>query len=148
MIRRPPESPLFPYTTLFRSQSQREFFAPYQEGQAEYEILPVPPAEWRTFLAACLGDPARAAVLSALVRGNAQLAELAGNPLMLTLIAEVFGSGEDEGPLPATRAAFYQRSAARMWRRRITDPDRRERLRPWRDKVLDALAARMELRAI
>src|SRR3712207_8811852 len=57
MIRRPPESPLFPYTTLFRSQSQREFFAPYQEGRAEYEILPIPPAEWRKFLRACLGDP-------------------------------------------------------------------------------------------
>ncbi len=35
-----------------------------------------------------------------------------------------------------------------MWRRRIVDPDRRERLRPWRDKVLDALAGRMELRTV
>ena len=65
-------------------QAQREAIAPYQERGAEYEILPLGPAERRQFLAARLGDPARAAKLGGLVDGSAQLAGLAGNPLMLT----------------------------------------------------------------
>jgi hypothetical protein len=128
----PPGLKLVPCRTAV-FQSQREFFAPYQGGQAEYEILPLAPAEWRNFLAACLEDPARAATLSTLVSGN---------------VAEVFKASEDNAPLPATRADFYRQSATYMWHRRLTNPDRRERLRPWRDKVLDALASQMELRII
>jgi predicted NACHT family NTPase len=68
-------------TAVFRSL--REAFAPYQEPRSEYEILPLAPAEWRAFLTARLRDPARAAVLVALIKGNAQLvasAEVVENP--------------------------------------------------------------------
>src|SRR5690606_39918282 len=34
MIRRPPRSTLFPYTTLFRSQSERRFGLRHREGRA------------------------------------------------------------------------------------------------------------------
>src|SRR3712207_7779121 len=37
MIRRPPRSTLFPYTTLFRSRRQKEAWEDYQQALARYE---------------------------------------------------------------------------------------------------------------
>src|SRR5436305_11117759 len=36
MLRRPPRSTLFPYTTLFRSADQQRVFASYQEARNQY----------------------------------------------------------------------------------------------------------------
>src|SRR3712207_8128933 len=59
MIRRPPRSTLFPYTTLFRSLVRGEFVS------ANYfEVLGVGAHSGRTFVEAEGREPARVAVLS------------------------------------------------------------------------------------
>src|SRR3712207_8766588 len=47
MIRRPPRSTLFPYTTLFRSATARTIFdrIAQQVGDGALEALPIPPAD-------------------------------------------------------------------------------------------------------
>src|SRR5256885_13173678 len=41
MIRRPPRSTLFPYTTLFRSQRERDEFAKYATESLLRDLIPV-----------------------------------------------------------------------------------------------------------
>src|SRR3712207_7798576 len=61
MIRRPPRSTLFPYTTLFRSQSQEQVLVEEEEGQNRLKALRnalsvLNPRERRIFEARRLAD--------------------------------------------------------------------------------------------
>src|SRR5438309_11893663 len=48
MIRRPPRSTLFPYTTLFRSQRLRSIHSPPRQPSNSARVQPFMPAGWRT----------------------------------------------------------------------------------------------------
>jgi hypothetical protein len=123
-------------------QALRENTAAYQEN--EHEILGLTPTQQQAFLSKFLDDAERATRLMKQIQGNVQLASLAGNPLMLGLIAEIQG----EGALPDTRAEFYRKSAARLWHRRLTDQANLEMLRSQRDSVMIELASKMGLETI
>jgi len=126
------------------AQAERERLRGCVTPGREFELVPLSPAEQEDFLAGLPPmDRARAKSLLERIRGNAALRPLAGNPLMLELLAEVAETEE----LPASRAAFYRRAIATMWTRRL-DPDTAERLRGPRETVLTALAARIELREV
>src|SRR5258708_24954252 len=51
MIRRPPRSTLFPYTTLFRSDDERYFVAP--GSLSDYETLNIPPRHFHKMVTFC-----------------------------------------------------------------------------------------------
>jgi hypothetical protein len=125
-------------------QPHRAVAAPYQEQGAEYEILPLPAAQWGAFLRERLGDAARADALAHVIGRNAQLRELAGNPLMLDLIAQVCGDPDNGLTLPASRTAFYEMAVERWWSRRLPEQNQ-VILRAWRDPVLRALARLLAL---
>src|SRR5256885_12186875 len=59
MIRRPPRSTLFPYTTLFRSHSVRSFFDVLRESGATARLMLIraAAAEWSVPAAECTTSP-------------------------------------------------------------------------------------------
>jgi hypothetical protein len=123
-------------------QTLREHAAAYQE--TEHAILDLRPDQQQALLGKFLGNVEQAAELSKQIRANVQLAGLAGNPLMLSLIAEVW----DERSLPTSRAEFYQKGAAELWHRRLTGQVALQELRSQRDPVLIALASGLGLEVI
>jgi hypothetical protein len=129
-------------SAVFRSYST--IATPYKER--EFEILPLRRPQWQDFLRCRLGNPVLADKLACAIADNAQLSELAGNPLMLDLIAEVHGD-RAELTLPSSRAEFYRRAVARRWALHLSGEEEQE-LRPWRDHVLTNLAAQMQLTKI
>jgi hypothetical protein len=125
-------------------RSYRSTLAPYQEPSAEYEILPLPQTQWLAFLRGRLGDSARAAELTRTISNNRQLSEIAGNPLILDLIAELHGDPAVPITLPASLPEFYRQVVSHRWNRKLFGNDRRE-LQPSRDRVLAALAGKMQV---
>lgn len=122
------------------AQSLRPALQPGLRAANSLEIQPLDAREQRDFLAHSLGDETRADTFHRRIATNTQMRELAGNPLLLDLIAQV---GE-EVDLPASRAAFYERAVAKLWTK-VTPDDRADDLRENRDTVLTALAASVGL---
>ena len=117
----------------------------YVVSGGHLELLPLSQEEQREFLTVFFeGNEERAAALHQRVRANPQLRELAGSPLLLSLIAEV---GDKVATLPGARAAFCRDAVAELWGRRVKSSDQ-ERLRSHRDQALTTLAAGMTLERI
>src|SRR3712207_7040880 len=74
MIRRPPRSPLFPYTTLFRSR-RHDFRAVLRTGRRAQSMDPIRPREAATRAAARVGADIH---VGSLVRGDRCDSELPG----------------------------------------------------------------------
>jgi hypothetical protein len=111
----------------------------------EYELLALTPPQQKTFLTHALGgDARRADTLHQRIQRNWQLRPLAGNPLMLTLIAQVL----DPMALPMTRAEFYQIAVSEMWSRRLSDCPEALFCIDQRDRALIDLAQQMGMAQI
>ena len=109
-------------------------------GGQPLELLPFTEPEQRRYLEHCLTGGRFASELHRKIRGNSQLRDLAGNALLLDLIAEVGREVE----LPASRSEFYKRAIASIWTRRVEVPWRGQ-LRRARDDVLTRLAGDVAL---
>src|SRR3712207_8251406 len=59
MIRRPPRSTLFPYTTLFRSGTRRQFDHRVEEERQPWSTSPSPPSPRRAPTSVGCSGPAR-----------------------------------------------------------------------------------------
>ncbi|MBI5164659.1 MAG: NACHT domain-containing protein, partial [Magnetospirillum sp.] len=125
------------------AQALRPALQPGLGAGGSLEIQPLNACEQRDFLAQSLGDKTRAATLHRRIASNTQMRELAGNPLLLDLIALV---GE-EVDLPASRAAFYERAVAKLWTK-VEPTERARSLRAGRDATLTALAEAVGLAEI
>ena len=117
----------------------------------QYEILSLKPPEQHKFLRQALDEPAEAARLFKSLQDNVQIRFLAGNPLMLTLMAsltrESNGSKTHQGPitLPASRGAFYEKAVENMWSEKLKNDTSTLRLRTERDQYLMDTARAMQL---
>jgi hypothetical protein len=117
----------------------------------DYEILGLRAIDQQAFLAQALrmrGDndaDAKSKKVVAEIRRNTAVHLLAGNPMMLGLMAELATGGAETLSLPASRAKFYAQSVNRLWHRKlIGDPDAL-RKREERDRFLTEQAAAMKL---
>ena len=117
-------------------QTLRPDASAYAARDREYEIKGLKVDEQRAFLAAILGDEARAAAIHTALSHHSALRPLAANPLMLSLLGQVPSPEQ----LPATRAAFYGYAAATMWQRKVGDEELYLRLTEHRDPTLAAVA--------
>lgn len=129
-----------------RTAIAQSLHAQLQPGLApngQLDIQPLDEHEQRQILEEHLGNEASAVVLHGRVASNAQMREMAGNPLLLSLIALV-GETLD---LPASRVAFYERAISRLWLK-VTPDSLADDLRSERDQVLTALAQAIGLAEI
>src|SRR3989442_5469935 len=80
MIRRPPRSTLFPYTTLFRSPTAREIGEPGERFQALSRLVPYLPLEQRSNLVDEILRVARRVDFGAGERSEEHTSELQSRP--------------------------------------------------------------------
>jgi ABC-type cobalamin/Fe3+-siderophores transport system ATPase subunit/ethanolamine utilization microcompartment shell protein EutL len=130
-------------------QSLREVAKIYK--WKEYEILGLSAKEQARFLAQALrligtlDAEGRSKSLVAEIRRNTAVHMLAGNPMMLGLLAE-FAAGDEEAlVLPLSRSKFYEQSVNRLWHTKLRVDRDALRMREERDRFLTAQAAAMEL---
>jgi hypothetical protein len=119
----------------------------------EYEVMGLEPEEQLPFLqhaiAAINGESPetnlRAQQLFDEIQRNLSVRLLAGNTLMLNLMAEVAAGEEQDTELPISRAKFYEKAVDRLWYRKLRERGNLLRLRKERDQFLTQKAVEFGL---
>src|ERR1044072_1730972 len=88
MIRRPPRSTLFPYTTLFRSPFANHHMKVFLQGWPEHKGR-------------------RAIRLYGLIQNDPQIRDICRNPLLLTILTGLY-LDTDNFEIPTSRDRFYK----------------------------------------